>query len=95
MSNEVKVWLRALKDGSMSLDQVAQEFRNHTWTAKQSSPTTTYEQLAAAELADPEPYISGSFDDVTAAYHQGDLTDSQYDVLANAMTESIRSSDGD
>ena len=93
MSNEVRVWLRALQDGSMSLDQVAQEFRKHAWTPRQSSPTTTYEQLAKAELADPEPYIPGSFDDVTAAYHQGDLTDEQYDALANAMAESIRSSD--
>ncbi len=78
----------------MSLDQVAQEFREHTWTPPQNSPTTTYEQLATAELADPDPYVPGSFDDVTAAYHQGDLTDEQYDALANAMAESVRSQEG-
>jgi len=93
MSNEVEVWLTALKDGSMSLEQVAREFRKHTWAPLRSTPTTTYEQLATAELADPEPYIPGSFDDVTTAYHQGELTDEQYDVLASAMTEALRSSD--
>jgi hypothetical protein len=90
MPNEINVLLRALKDGSMSLEQVAQAFRTHSWTPHQSAPAMTYDQLAAAELADPEPYIPGSFDDVTAAYHRGDLTDDEYDVLANAMTESVR-----
>ena len=74
----------------MSLGQVAQEFRKHSWVPQRSAPATTYEQLAAAELADPEPYVPGSFDDVTAAYHRGELTDERYNVLANAMTESVR-----
>lgn len=90
MSNEINILLQALKDGSMSLAQVAQAFREHSWAPQQSAPAMTYEQLAAAELADPEPYIPGSFDDVTAAYHREELTDEQYDVLANAMTESVR-----
>lgn len=93
MSNEITTLLGALKDGSMSLEQVAQEFRQHPWPPQRTTPATTYEQLATAELADPDPYVAGSFDDVTAAYHRGELTDEQYDILASAMTESVRASE--
>jgi hypothetical protein len=90
MRNDIKPLLKALKEGSMSLEQVALIFRERTWPRPQAPATDTYEQLAKAELTDPEPYEPGSFDDVTAAYHSGDLTDEQYDVLANAMTEAVR-----
>jgi len=51
--------------------------------------------LAAAALRDPEPDIPGSFDDVVAAYDRGELTHSQYRVLAEAVAESIRSETSD
>ena len=87
MSNEVGDLLRALREGQMTLDEVAQRFRQRNWPSR-GSRAATYAELAKAELEDPEPYVPGSFDDVTLAYHQGVLTEHQYDVLAAAMAQS-------
>ena len=92
-SSEVEDLLRALCDGSMSLDEVAERFRARSWLRRRSAPTSTYAEIATAELADPAAYVPGSFDDVSAAYHRGELTDEQYDVLANAMAASIAAED--
>jgi hypothetical protein len=45
--------------------------------------------MAEQTLNDPEPYVAGSFDDVSAAFHRGDLTGDEYRVLAEAAAESI------
>jgi hypothetical protein len=86
MTNEVSDLLKALHAGHMTLDEVAQRFRQRKWRRPEPQ-ASTYEELAKAELKDPEPYVPGSFDDVTLAYHRGDLTDQQYDVLATAMAQ--------
>ena len=93
MTSEVTDLLNALKDGSMSLDEVSQRFRDRSWPRRRKHVPATYLEMAAAAQEDPEPYLPGSFDDVTAAYHRGDLSDEQYDVLANAMAESKRAED--
>lgn len=87
MTNEVNDLLRALREGHMTLDEVAQKFRQRKWPRLGPQPAT-YAELAKAELEDPEPHVPGSFDDVTLAYHKGELSDRQYDVLAAAMAES-------
>lgn len=87
MTNEVNDLLKALRDGHMSLDEVAQEFRRRRWPRPEPRPAT-YAELAKAELEDPEPRVPGSFDDVTLAYHKGDISDRQYEVLAAAMAQS-------
>ena len=92
-TSEVSNLLNALRDGTMSLEEVAQRFRTRQWPRRRSAPTTTYDEIASAELEDPAPYIPGSFDDVTAAYHRGELSDEQYDLLALAMSESIAAED--
>jgi hypothetical protein len=92
MTNDVNDLLRALHDGQMTLDEVAARFRERTWP-RRGTRLATYTELATAELADPEPYVPGSFDDVTLAYHKGELSDEQYDVLAAAMAQSKQAQD--
>jgi hypothetical protein len=93
MTGEVSDLINALRDGTMTLDQVAQRFRERQWPRRKRPPPASYLEMAARAQEDPEPYDPSSFDDVTAAYHRGDLSDSQYDILAEAMAESKRAQD--
>jgi hypothetical protein len=90
---EVTELITALRIGTMSLDQVAQRFRERRWPRRQSPPPANYLELAARAQEDPQPDVPGSFDEVDAAYERGELTDDQYDVLARAMAESMRAED--
>jgi hypothetical protein len=93
MSSEVTELIAALRDGSMSLDEVAARFRRRDWPRRETPPPATYLELAAAAQQDPEPYEPGSFDDVVAAYDQGIISDDEYEVLAAAAAESKRAQD--
>jgi hypothetical protein len=90
ITTEVTELIAALRDGSMSLEEVAQRFRERTWPRTRKPAPRTYLEMAAAALEDPEPDVPGSFDEVTAAYDQGELTRAQYRVLAEAVAESLR-----
>jgi hypothetical protein len=46
--------------------------------------------MAIAEQEDPDPYISGSYDDVVVAHSRGRLTDSEYETLVDAIAEAGR-----
>jgi hypothetical protein len=94
MSSEVTDLINALEDGTMSLDEVVQRFRQRSWPRRRTPVPTTYLELAAAAQQDPEPYVSGSFDDVAAAHQEGKLTDDQYAVLSEAVSDSKRAEDG-
>jgi hypothetical protein len=89
MSNEIVDLIEALRDGSLSLDQVANRFRERSWPRRGIGKSTSYLDLATRAQQDPEPYIEGSFDDVAAAYHRGDISDNEYEALAQAMAESM------
>jgi len=93
MTNEVRSLLDALHEGTMSLDEVAQRFKDRKWPRRSEPRPTTYREAAAAELRDPDPYLPGSYDDVVAAYDLGRLTDEQYAVLAAAIADAQRSED--
>jgi hypothetical protein len=93
MTSEVSDLINALRDGTMTLDEVAQRFRERQWSRRRRPPPASYLEMAARAQEDPEPYDPNSFDDVTAAYHRGELSDSQYDTLAEAMAESKRAED--
>ncbi len=93
MTSEVTDLITALTNGSMSLDEVAQRFRERSWPHKRKPAPATYIEMAAAAQEDPEPYVPGSFDDVLAAYDRGELSRTQYRVLANAAAESLRAED--
>jgi hypothetical protein len=93
MTSEVSDLINALRDGTLTLDEVAQRFRERQWPRRRRPPPASYLEMAARAQEDPEPYDPNSFDDVTAAYHRGELSDSQYDALAEAMAESKRAED--
>jgi len=93
MTSEVTDLIAALRDGTMHLDDVAQRFRNRSWPRPTAQPPTTYLELAARAQEDPEPDVPGSFDEVTAALYRGEITDGDYEVLAQAMAESKRAED--
>jgi hypothetical protein len=93
MTSEVSDLIKALRDGTMTLDEVARRFRERQWPRRRRPPPTSYLEMADRAQEDPEPYDPNSFDDVTAAYHRGELSDSQYDTLAEAMAESKRAED--
>jgi hypothetical protein len=93
MTSEIVDLLTALRDGSMSLDEVAERFRALSWPRRADPQPNSYLELAARAESDPDPYLPGSFDDVAAAYHRGDLSGNEYRVLAEAMADSMRRED--
>jgi len=86
--NEVGELLSALRSGELTLEQVAERFRAHTWPRTRRPEARTYAEIA--EQIDPAPEVPGSFDDVLAAYDRGDITRAQYRTLVEAAAESIR-----
>ncbi|MGH3275084.1 MAG: hypothetical protein ACRDNZ_12280 [Streptosporangiaceae bacterium] len=93
MSSDVTDLIAALREGGMTLEQVAERFRQRTWPRRATPPPTTYLELAIAAQRDPEPYRPGSFDDVAAAHQEGKLSDHEYAALVEAVAESKRSED--
>jgi hypothetical protein len=89
MTNEVKDLIARLREGSLSLEDVAQRFRERSWPRTSPPQPTTYLEMAAAANRDPEPDVPGSFDEVVGAYDRGEITYAQYRVLAEAVAESI------
>jgi hypothetical protein len=93
MTTEVVDLIKELRAGTMTLDEVAQRFRERKWPRRRRPAPTSYLEMASRTMEDPEPYDPESFDDVTAAYHRGELSDDEYDTLAGAMAESKREED--
>jgi hypothetical protein len=93
VTNDVVDLLNALREGTMTIDDVAEHFRTRKWPRRRRTPPTTYAELAAAELEDPDPYIPGSYDDVAAAFHQKKITREQFRVLSDAVAEAQRAED--
>jgi hypothetical protein len=92
-TTEVTELIAALRNGSLSLDEVAQRFRERSWPRRKKPEPASYLEMAAAALEDPEPDVPGSFDEVVAAYDRGELTRAQYRTLAEAVAESLRAED--
>ena len=88
-STEITELIAALRSGAMTLDDVAQRFRQRTWRRTRGPLPRSYDELAEANLQDPEPFVPGSVDEITAAYDRGELTAEQYDVLTHAVAEAI------
>lgn len=86
--SEVTELLAELRNGSMSLEDVAERFRQRQWPSRQVASPTDAREAFAAEEQDPEPFLEGSFDEVAVAYIRHELTKEQYAVLANAVAES-------
>jgi hypothetical protein len=90
MTSEVTDLIAALRAGTMSLDEVARRFRERSWPDVATPEPQTYLEMAARSLDDPEPYISGSFDDLLAAYYSDQVTLDEYEVLAQAAVEGMK-----
>lgn len=93
MTSEVSDLIKALRDGTMTLEEVARQFRGRQWPRRRQSPPASYLEMAASAQEDPEPYVPGSFDDVSAAFHRGELSRAEYRVLSEAVAESKRAED--
>jgi hypothetical protein len=93
MSSEVTELIAALRNGAVSIEEVAQRFRERSWPRTRGADPQTYLELAAAAQEDPEPLISGSFDEVAAAYRRGELSRPDYRLLAEAAAEGMRRED--
>lgn len=87
-TSEVDDLISALRSGNLTLNEVAERFRVRSWPrVRREAPQTALEW---AEQQDPEPDVPGSYDDLTGAYDRGELTAEQYDVLSDAVADSIR-----
>ncbi len=93
ITTEVTELIAALRNGSLSFEEVAQRFRERTWPRTRKPAPSSYLEMAANALEDPEPDVPGSFDEVTAAYDRGELTRAQYRALAEAVADSLRAED--
>jgi hypothetical protein len=86
-ASEISECIAALRAGRMTLDQVAQRFRQRDWSAARRPAPTTYAEMARQQ--DAEADVPGSYDEVTAAYDRGDLTSDEYRVLSDAVADAI------
>ena len=93
ITTEVRELIAALRNGSLSLEEVAERFRERTWPRTRKPAPASYLEMAADALEDPQPDVPGSFDEVTAAYDRGELTRPQYRALAEAVADSLRAED--
>jgi hypothetical protein len=84
--SEVTEMIDAYRSGELSLDQLAQRFRVRSWASRRPAPRTAREGWQR-ELEDPEPIIEGSFDEVVSAYHLGQLSGDEYEILSRAVSE--------
>lgn len=87
---EVNELLKALRDGSMTLEEVAHVFRERSWPPTSPPPASSYEEMSGRATSDPRPDVPNSFDDVIAAYGRGELNENEYEVLGQAVAESLR-----
>ena len=90
MSTEITDLLEALSSHRMTLDEVAQRFRDRSWPGRTTPRPTSHFERAKSALEDPEPDLPGSFSEVTTAYDRGELTRAEYRVLAEAAAEAMR-----
>ncbi len=93
MASEVTNLIAALRAGSMTLDEVAQRFRQRHWPDVAAPQPRTESELVSRSLQDPDPYVPGSFEDVLAAYDRHELTLREYEVLADAAADSMNRED--
>lgn len=87
-TSELDDLISALRSGSLTLTEVAERFRVRSWPRTRRAAAQT--PLEWAEQQDPQPDVPGSYDDLTGAYDRGRLTAEEYDMLSDAVADSIR-----
>lgn len=91
--SEVTVLIDQYKAGDLTLEDLAQRFRARHWPRTKRPEPDSYTEMAARAQEDPDPYISGSWDDVAAAFFRHELSTDEYQVLSEAVAESKRAED--
>jgi hypothetical protein len=88
--SDVTDLLGQLSDGSVTVADVADQFRRRQWPSAAKPDTTDYTALARRTVTDPDAPPPGSFLEVAAAWHDGTLTDDQFTALAQAAADAIK-----
>jgi hypothetical protein len=88
--SDITDMIAAYGRGELTLDELAQRFRDRTWPPRRLSSSGLPEAYKR-ETEDPEPIAEGSFDEVASAYLQGEISIDEYDVLARAAGDTGRS----
>ena len=83
--SEVTELIDAYRAGELTLDELAQRFRDRVWPTPRPAARSV-DELYERELEDPDPPVEGSFDEVVNAYHAGQITAAEYKALAHAVT---------
>jgi hypothetical protein len=81
--SDVTELIAAYGRGELTLDELAQRFRDRTWPPRRLS-TPGLQEAYSREAEDPGPIAEGSFDEVASAYLQGEISIDEYDILARA-----------
>ena len=84
--SEVTDMLASYRNGDMTLDELAQRFRDRVWPSRRPSPRDVHE-LFQRDIEDPEPIQEGSFEEVASACTLGQISLDEYEVLARAVSE--------
>ena len=84
--SDVTDMIAAYGRGELTLDELAQRFRDRTWSPRRLS-SSGLQEAYKRETEDPEPIAEGSFDEVASAYIQGEISVEEYDILARAVGE--------
>ena len=79
--------IAALRSHEMTLEDVANKFRERNWARTRSAEQVSDDRRA--EQIDPGLPVPGSIDELTSAYDRGEITREQYRVLAHAVADSI------
>lgn len=84
----VAAMISAYQRGQLGLEGLGLEFRARRWPEVPPACPPGLEQARAA-IDDLEPYVPGSFDDVVLAYDLGQLSDGEYEFLAESAACSV------
>ena len=76
-----------LRAGRLTIGDLAERFRHRAWPATGRPWPATYAEMAAQQDVDTD--VSGSLDEVTAAYDRGELTSAEYRMLCDAVAEAM------
>jgi hypothetical protein len=87
--SDVTDLIAAYRRGELTLDQLAQRFREHAWPERRPPPRAAG-NVYRGEFDDPAPLQEGSFSEVIVAYDRGDISGDEYEVLARAAAEAGR-----
>jgi hypothetical protein len=93
--SEVSDLIGRYKAGELTLDELAERFRNRRWP--QAAPPlrpSSYLDMAARTQEDPGPDVPDSFDDVEAAFFRHELSAEEYELLRHAVAEALRADGG-